>query len=445
MKERLLDGRQESREETGSLTHKRVPSAGARDFKINHSNASPNTSEMRAKKINPSISIPTSVSMQNHLKRNNFVEPEPLNLSALVSKKQPSSLIIHAPLSSFQRKIKDMLGSGQSFLVNRPEKSGPGHKRVKSNAKLESSNKSRKIMHRKSPSVKVEVSPKQNLLGDLSMGLPPRPDLSELQTKIKPSIDHQSLVEGTSSSLKKTLGKKHLELVESSKESFKKSSLYQKFAKKLQTHTTQFLTDLNNNKAEITKKQKSNAVLKMSADTPKDAESINLSKVLGDIKTHQSHHKRTGSENLKKVKVDKPEIESSLVQKHHRATSGNKKSNQGQPSDSHHFPQDDTKSVQKETDKSDLKEVKQVNMVSQSLEFTSVGTQRNPLQNYPKKKSLHLENIKRHEALLPPFEGAKVILKDFGRIKSFSVNTHQGVFRNYNEDRVSILLNAQQR
>ena len=65
-----------------------------------------------------------------------------------------------------------------------------------------------------------------------------------------------------------------------------------------------------------------------------------------------------------------------------------------------------------------------------------------------KKKTLvfpHLESIQKAAKRLPPFEKSKVIIKNFGNIHSFSVNTHQGTVRNYNEDRVSILLNAQQR
>ena len=56
-----------------------------------------------------------------------------------------------------------------------------------------------------------------------------------------------------------------------------------------------------------------------------------------------------------------------------------------------------------------------------------------------------LETIKRMESALPQFESAKVIVKDFGKVRAFAVNTHQGLVRSYNEDRVSILLNAQQR
>lgn len=57
----------------------------------------------------------------------------------------------------------------------------------------------------------------------------------------------------------------------------------------------------------------------------------------------------------------------------------------------------------------------------------------------------NIESIQKSYYKLPPFEKSKVIVKKFGNIHSFSVNTHQGTVRNYNEDRVSILLNAQQR
>lgn len=63
----------------------------------------------------------------------------------------------------------------------------------------------------------------------------------------------------------------------------------------------------------------------------------------------------------------------------------------------------------------------------------------------PGKVFNYIENIRRLEPQLPPFENARTVVKDFDRIKAFSVNTHQGTVRAYNEDRVSILLNAQQR
>lgn len=61
-------------------------------------------------------------------------------------------------------------------------------------------------------------------------------------------------------------------------------------------------------------------------------------------------------------------------------------------------------------------------------------------------KTYHfIDSIKRLEPQLPPFEPSKTVVKEFDTIRAFSVNTHQGTVRAYNEDRVSILLNAQQR
>ena len=42
---------------------------------------------------------------------------------------------------------------------------------------------------------------------------------------------------------------------------------------------------------------------------------------------------------------------------------------------------------------------------------------------------------------LKNFESAKFASKVHGLITSYSANTHQGIQRNYNEDRVSIILN----
>jgi len=44
-------------------------------------------------------------------------------------------------------------------------------------------------------------------------------------------------------------------------------------------------------------------------------------------------------------------------------------------------------------------------------------------------------------AHLPPFEPTKCSIKQIGMIKAYGVNTHQGIVRNYNEDRVAIILN----
>jgi len=45
------------------------------------------------------------------------------------------------------------------------------------------------------------------------------------------------------------------------------------------------------------------------------------------------------------------------------------------------------------------------------------------------------------EGYLPQFEPTKCSIKHNGVIKAYAVNTHQGIVRNYNEDRVSIILN----
>lgn len=45
------------------------------------------------------------------------------------------------------------------------------------------------------------------------------------------------------------------------------------------------------------------------------------------------------------------------------------------------------------------------------------------------------------KAKIPPFAAARISNKENGVIKSYAVNTHQGISRGYNEDRVSITLN----
>jgi hypothetical protein len=58
---------------------------------------------------------------------------------------------------------------------------------------------------------------------------------------------------------------------------------------------------------------------------------------------------------------------------------------------------------------------------------------------------LRLDKIKKQYQGLPDIEKSKVIFKPFGIVLGFAVNTHTGTVRTSNEDRVSILLNAQQR
>jgi len=57
-------------------------------------------------------------------------------------------------------------------------------------------------------------------------------------------------------------------------------------------------------------------------------------------------------------------------------------------------------------------------------------------------KNNHANNTFDEEAAyLPPFEPTKCSIKQNGVIKAYAVNTHQGIVRNYNEDRVAIILN----
>lgn len=47
--------------------------------------------------------------------------------------------------------------------------------------------------------------------------------------------------------------------------------------------------------------------------------------------------------------------------------------------------------------------------------------------------------------IFPKFDKATVMVKEYGKIVAFAANTHKGKVRKYNEDRVSILLNAHKR
>lgn len=46
---------------------------------------------------------------------------------------------------------------------------------------------------------------------------------------------------------------------------------------------------------------------------------------------------------------------------------------------------------------------------------------------------------------MPKFDKTRTIVRQLGVIQGFCVNTNKGNTRNYNEDRVSVLLNAQQK
>ena len=61
----------------------------------------------------------------------------------------------------------------------------------------------------------------------------------------------------------------------------------------------------------------------------------------------------------------------------------------------------------------------------------------NPL-SANKEQPIHVSHVQ-----LPNFESTKCSVKENGIVKSYAANTNQGVIRNYNEDRVSIVLNIQ--
>lgn len=101
---------------------------------------------------------------------------------------------------------------------------------------------------------------------------------------------------------------------------------------------------------------------------------------------------------------------------------------------------DDQSSTSMKPHSLDPKRGKQISVESSKKKVSVTGNPQTITRMYG-----YIDNIKKFEPQLPPFEQARTIVKDFDKIKAFSVNTHQGTVRAYNEDRVSILLNAQQR
>lgn len=86
-------------------------------------------------------------------------------------------------------------------------------------------------------------------------------------------------------------------------------------------------------------------------------------------------------------------------------------------------------------DKSASVEKQRANSVTQSLG-------KNQGSEYTPKTDI-IKFIVNKQDSLPPFESAKVITKKYGQIESFAINTHTGTVRSANEDRISVLLNAQ--
>jgi len=94
-----------------------------------------------------------------------------------------------------------------------------------------------------------------------------------------------------------------------------------------------------------------------------------------------------------------------------------------------------------------------INNINKIKEFSSSNTdkKRSKSENYGMVKIetnlIEIKDvisfIKSKEETIPAFEPAKTVVKKYGAIDAFVVNTHKGSVRKSNEDRVSILLNAQ--
>jgi len=83
----------------------------------------------------------------------------------------------------------------------------------------------------------------------------------------------------------------------------------------------------------------------------------------------------------------------------------------------------------------------------------ALQSERKPTGHHKSSKS---ENIQKRQfgtfelknpekVAIPKFDKTKTIVRKLGHIAGFCVNTNKGNTRNYNEDRVSVLLNAQQK
>ncbi len=433
------------------LGHRRVPSAGTRDFKINSSSISPNTSELRYKKSPSSQTNPANItaSIYSQGKKNNYFESSKTQLAnnslgAISFQKRATGHLIGGktsalPLSSIEKKMRDMLAT--SFT----DKQSISNKRMKQQqSDLSDKVKNTPLGHKKTDSAKSDIiskyvmktrpkaTDKQNVI-DLSNKDHFNPSAArDKNTSYK--LEAKDIIE-------KTLGRNHLnesilrryhESIESSKEALKSNSLYQKFSKKIASSKGQDSSQVQDNLDLTTafKKEKSKTTPLVDPETEENT-SLYLKKKLepstaAPKKTEQAIHKRAESENLKKIRLNdstdpKPSTDKPQPTIKRPSSQSNKLSAVGHSVLSH------TASVIGKKDSH------------------SKPRSNNSSSLIPKKRNSILDTIRRAEHLLPQFEGSKVIIKEFGCIKAFAVNTHQGTIRSYNEDRVSILLNAQQR
>lgn len=434
IKDRLFESVHSDLQTSGgsSKVQKRVPSAGSRDFKITR-NQSPNNSDIRQKKVSSHQQVMVgSNSLQHNLQRGRYEDrsgTEGGNRTVT-----PSGVFAQqAPGSNIQKKIKDMLASGQMIHGLSLNKSGIGQ--GTSNSKLNSSNKTAKMVTRKIPSAKIELSSKPLASKDLSAGRPPKHRELDHRGKL---FDHQNLIDSSIlSAMRKDASRKPTDS-DFSKSNINSSTLYQKFSQKI--HTNKLRTVRNGFKELGFVRQQSNTLLGAETNT-KDA---NISATQAQAKPAQKKrehaiHRRAESETLKKLTF------TPTSQKPSRAHSGKKRPT-SQPRTENLIRSLD-QSIPAAVSREEKRSTGQTQMHRSYSNKEHKGQPSKPAFSgiaSRKAKSI-LELIRSHEHVLPPFEPAKVIVKEFGRVKAFAVNTHQGIFRNYNEDRVSILLNAQQR
>lgn len=397
-------------------TRKRKMSA-TREFKINSHSISPNSSAIPTKKKSTEIHKQRNKrSTTNFYKGNRQILIPSQNLNKRGTRK--AKLFDNTtPLSSIQKKIKNMLSR---------ESMG------ESQSRLPMSNTSdyleKRKIHRKSNSMKSDIlskyfhsKPKHNQSGkDLSITLARSSLAAERRKKSTGGIGLSSTL--GRKNLNDTILKKYRDSNHTRKDSLKQNSLYQKFVNK--------------------------KLLAKNIET--GGNPWHLEKNLSRQKKN-----RTLSNNLRR---QAPEANKSSKRKSQNVVK--RQNNKKKKSAKRTFRDGNNREAALSFSESKGKGMKMSwlggNKTMKPSHAESVGQiriaefeEKRPLsKNLKKERKLSFPNLqilKKNEHNLPPFQKSKVIIKDFGKIAGFAVNTHQGTVRNYNEDRVSILLNAQQR
>jgi hypothetical protein len=86
------------------------------------------------------------------------------------------------------------------------------------------------------------------------------------------------------------------------------------------------------------------------------------------------------------------------------------------------------------------------NTIMPNINLNNINESNNNLINNKKMNEKEINNfLVSHKAIFAPYrfyDDAKFSTKSYGTVISYGVNTNQGIVRNYNEDRVSIILNV---